>query len=202
MVSIDNYGGKLLFRIRGKKRWATIFFLTIFLPVWLLGELAVLLLILVEVAGTFDIELLPAIATPPDQSTPWLFIFVWVLLWTIGGMFWSYVLLWQLAGIQTISADRAGMTFARQIFGHRQEQRYELAQIRGIHLSEEMAKLPIWPRQMEYLGVSGGRLSLETHTGSYLFANGISVNEATMVLTELYSYYVELQPDFVKNLKT
>jgi membrane protein YdbS with pleckstrin-like domain len=138
-AAIDGASASL--RPSGIGRYFGAAFLMIWLGGWALGEafaLGFLILLVRSVAGSV------IGASWPIPNTDWigggaagfvfLFLLIWLLLWTVGGVAAIHELLRNLAGEDRISVEMGGVEFERRAGPFRRTRKFDRSRIRRIRL--------------------------------------------------------------------
>ena len=119
-VTVSEEAGALRFVIPAGRHW----FMTLFLPFWLLGwawgEVTVLSK-LIE-GGT---------------GAPTVFLWSWLGAWTVGGLWTIYTLAWNAVGRELVVVDGSTFVLRREILGVGRSKEFDCAQVRGLRASRE-----------------------------------------------------------------
>ena len=163
------------------KKWLQIVFLSFWLIFWAFGEIAVLGIFLVNIfrglsAGFAQV----ATARPPA-----LFLFIWLIGWTIGGSFAVYAWSWQLAGKEKIFVNHEGFTISRQVFKFSRSKKYVDTHITGLRVSPESFNPFDWSKGLRFWGVGGGVLAFDYGAKTFRFGNGIDEAEAKQIFNQI-----------------
>lgn len=118
--STSNAGSKLIIPIPRHKQWLHLPILIYWLMGWTFGELAAV----------------NELNRQSYSSKNHLFL-AWAILWTAGGVYGLFDLLWQLWGRQTLTIDAACLIHRRRLFGLSWANRYELARIHNIRIMDQ-----------------------------------------------------------------
>ncbi len=97
----EDLGDKLKISIPSRKSWLQSLFLGFWLIGWAFGEISVL--------GVFF--------GGSGFSGPSLFLIAWLGMWTVGGGWAIYTLLWQLSGREIIAITNQSITVSRVVVG-------------------------------------------------------------------------------------
>jgi len=138
-VSVDGASASL--RPGGMGRYFGAAFLLVWLGGWALGEAFALGFLFFIVRSVVS----PAAGTPwPIPGADWiaggaagfvfLFLLIWLVLWTFGGIAAITELLRSLAGVDTVSVQMAGVALERRAGPFRRTRTFERAQIRRVRL--------------------------------------------------------------------
>lgn len=112
---------ELIIPIPHNNQWLRLPILVYWLMGWILGELAAV-----------------------DELNHWSlssnhnFFLIWAVLWTAGGIYALFDLLWQLWGRQALVINSAFLAHRRSLFGLGRTKRYDLARIQNIHVASHL----------------------------------------------------------------
>ena len=161
--------------IPSKKSFFTIAFIPFWLVGWLFGE--------VTVIGT----LFRALFVPSEESAgaPSLFMLVWLILWTVGGAFAIYTLLWNIKGKEIISVNSGEISYKKDLFGFGKSREYTLAEIKNMRVIDKPSGP--WGAQTSwnFWGFSGGTIGFDYGLKTYKIVNGIDEAEAKHIIDEI-----------------
>jgi hypothetical protein len=175
-AKIYRTGNSLEFQIPTKKNWFIIFFLSIWMCGWFMGE-------------SFAIGQVFSNDTPLFAN---LFLLVWLVGWTVGGFFAIAMLLWTVAGQEIIKVDNGILELGRQIFSFKKSKKYHINEIRFMRINPS-AENDIWSTgyQRNFFGLKGGVLKLDYGLKTLKFGGGIDEAEGRLIIETL-----KLNPNF------
>jgi hypothetical protein len=144
----------LVFRIPSRCHVFGVVLLTLGLCVWLIIEIAA------------PIFLLQALFHPAEF---FIFVFVCVAVWTVGGLFALRLWLWQLKGCEIITLSPTALVIQRAIFGFGRRRHYDVAGIRHLRVSPY------------------GALVFDCGDKTIRFGAGVGTTEARLILHTIIS---------------
>jgi hypothetical protein len=153
--------------IPAPRNWFLVFFLPLWLAGWVVGEVAV--------GGKLFTD-------PPDGGEG-LFLAVWLVLWTLGGLLFTFFWLWNLAGKEIVALDDESLSIRYAIGGSGWTRRFERAEVRDLRVSQASA--------MDFRSAFGwwlggnGTMAFDYGARTYRFGRGIDEAEAKQVVAEL-----------------
>lgn len=168
-IESDKFSLKIL--IPSKKNWFIIIFLSIWLVGWFFGEKSAI----IDLLGSNNIGI--------D-----LFMMVWLTGWTFGGVFAIIVLLWNLAGKETIYIDKGIFQIDKSIFSIIiRSKKYETKSIKNLELNpaQNIASLFAQKNIGDFWGLTGGKLRFDYGMKTIKFGIGIDEAEARHLITEI-----------------
>lgn len=175
-AKIFKNGHSIEFQIPTKKNWFIIIFLTVWLGGWFMGE-------------TFALAQIFSNDSPAFADA---FLLIWLTGWTIGGLFAITILLWSVAGQETIRVDNGILEIGRHIFNLKWTKKYEIAELRHLTINQT-ADNDIWGMgyQRNLLGLKGGILKFDYGLKTLKFGGGIDEAEGRLIIETL-----KLNPNF------
>lgn len=182
----DDLFDSLRITISSKKQWFQILFIGFWLVGWASGELFAAR-VLIDGIGFGGID---------------LFIIAWLGMWTIGGGFALYTLLWQLLGRETILVSSSGVTTSRSILGlslfHK---KYASKYIKDLRVSASISSNYIygWSRSSRFYGLGGGLIAFDYGAKTMTFGIGIDEAEAKQILLKIQQRYPQYRSKMVLN---
>jgi len=176
--SILEEGSTLKITIPSRKSLYTILFLGVWMGGWVFGE--------VSAAGQVFGGLLPNSSQAETHVSGGidLFTLVWLVGWTIGGVFALYTLLWQLAGKEKIEVSYESIKVQRAVLGLGRVKEYLAAHVKSLRVAppsdirNQFGRL----RSLGMMGASGGILTFDYGAETAHFGEGIDEAEAKQIL--------------------
>ncbi len=149
-----------------RRSWFVVCFLGLWICAWAVGEVMV------------PSQLLSGDA-PPDGE---LFMLVWFGVWTLGGAFAIYALLWQVLGKEIVTVHGQTFTTRRETGGFGFDKQYRLPQMTNLR-SEPARFNPIdFSSSLQLWGIGGGVIAFEYEAKTYRFGAGLDEGEAKQVV--------------------
>jgi hypothetical protein len=109
---------------------------------------------------------------------------VWLVLWTIGGLFATFVWLWNLAGKEIVTLDDEALAIRYAIGPAGWTRRFDRAEVRDLRVSQS-ASMDFRSAFGWWLGGSG-TIAFDYGARTYRFARGIDEAEAKQVVAEFW----------------
>ncbi len=168
-ITIADTAGGLRIAMPGRRSWSVMFFLTLWICGWAVGEVMVFR------------QFIQGDAPPVGE----LFMLTWLGVWTVGGAVAIYAWLWQVMGKEIVMVH--GQTFAirRDIGGFGFGKEYDVVQMRDLRVQQPgfspidvSASLQLW-------GVGGGVIAFDYGSRTYRFGAGLDEAEAKQVMTAI-----------------
>ena len=117
---------------------------------------------------------------PPEGE---LFMLVWFGVWTLGGVFALYALLWQVIGKEIITVTGQRFTTRRDIGGFGFDRHYDLLQMKDLRIDLPQFNPIDVSSSLQLWGIGGGVIAFEHGATSYRFGAGLDDTEAKEVVT-------------------
>ncbi|NQU54590.1 MAG: hypothetical protein HQ522_18875 [Bacteroidetes bacterium] len=178
-TKIDFEGTKMTIQIPSKKNWFIILFLCVWVTGWFIGEKSAITSLINS-----------------DNIGIDTFMLVWLTGWTIGGAFAILVLLWTLAGRETLSIDKRIFQIDKGIknFVFR-TRKYDLKAVKNLELNPAQNKTSLFAQNNvgDFWGLTGGKLRFDYGMKTIKFGIGIDEAEARYLIHEITNngYYKE-----------
>ena len=146
--------------IPSKKNWFFLLFGTFWMGGWLLGFLFALETLFSEMDSGAD-----------------LFLFFWLIAWTIGGIAITFFLLWGYFGKEKFITERNEVFFEKTIFGIGKKNRLDISDVKNFR-TEFVNERKSWFFRNNNLALYGlgGKIKFDYGFKTYSF--GLSVDEA------------------------
>jgi hypothetical protein len=152
--------------IPAPRNWFLVFFLPLWLVGWVVGEVAV---------GA-------KVFTDPPSGGEGFFLIVWLVLWSLGGLLFTFFWLWNLAGKEIVALDDEAISIRYAIGGIGWTRRFDRAEVRDLRVSPSGA-MDFWAGFGWWLG-GNGTIAFDYGARTYRFARGIDEAEAKQVVAE------------------
>ncbi len=175
-AKIFKNGNSIEVHVPAKRNWFLIFFLMVWLGGWLFGEVAVITMLFFE-------------DTPLAANA---FLLIWLTGWTVGGFFCMTILLWSIAGYETIKVENEIIEVGRRLFRWKMSKKYDINEIRHFVVNQAFEN-DMWGMgyQRNWLGLKGGILKFDYGLKTIKFIGGIEEAEARLLI-ELF----KVNPNF------
>ena len=105
------------------------------------------------------------------------FILAWTSVWTLGGLFFLFLLLWMFFGKEEITVAYGELRLRKTLFNFRKGKQMNLHQITNVRI-EETSMARFNSRKNSNLIVGPGKVRFDYNGKTYNFGNGISDSEA------------------------
>jgi hypothetical protein len=122
--TIESVSSSLIITIPTRKDWLMIFVIVFWLFGWACGEITAVgmgaMFLFGGLVGLFSQSAESSAAGITAFASISLFSIFWFAIWTIGGLFALYYLLWQFTGVERIEVDAQAITLRRLVLniGH------------------------------------------------------------------------------------
>lgn len=155
------------------RSWFVIFFLGFWICGWAVAEYMV------------SSQFLRGDAPPEGES----FMLAWFAVWTVGGLFAIYALLWQVMGKEIVMVHGQVFRTRYDIGGFGFNKDYDLVQMRALR----PAPVPFNPldlsSSLQLWGVGGGVIAFDYGAKTIRFGAGLDEGEAKEVVTAIKQRY-------------
>lgn len=155
------------------RSWFVIFFLGFWICGWTVAEYMV------------SSQFLRGDAPPEGES----FMLAWFAVWTVGGLFAIYALLWQVMGKEIVMVHGQVFRTRYDIGGFGFNKDYDLVQMRDLR----PAPVPFNPldlsSSLQLWGVGGGVIAFDYGAKTIRFGAGLDEGEAKEVVTAIKQRY-------------
>lgn len=160
--------------IPARRRWGLWVHLTVFLAIWVVGEVAPLLSFLRGDTG----------------SPPAVFLVVWFIFWTGAGAYVLYVWAWHLGGQEIIELDDRTLTKKRELFGLGIQKKFNVAEITNFRILPQSLPMRdteerVSAMMAEFWGLRGGIMAFDYRAKTYRFGFGVDEPEAQELMKVL-----------------
>ncbi len=112
-----------------EKRWFSVIFLCVWIMGWAVAEIIVIDQ-LINQEKIFDINF----STENDSN---LFLFVWVIIWTYGGIMAIISLLWEVSGEQYVYINRRNLKIEKRLGFISKTKVFDLDKINGLMITQK-----------------------------------------------------------------
>lgn len=154
-------------------------FSLIWLVGWAFGEIAVGGMLLAPLWRHLPLPG-PLHRADPLPLSMELFLLVWFVLWTVGGGYVIYGVLWQLFGRERVLLDYTQLHLRQEILGRGRTRTYTLAQIRNLRVEPP-------PRDRGNNMIPRGTLCFDYDQRTVCFGRGLDPEEAERLLDDMVS---------------
>jgi hypothetical protein len=166
----DYLGDALKINIPSQKQWFYILFYSFWLVGWALGEFEVLKVLI--------------------SSHVWpifFFMIAWLSIWTFGGVYAIYTLVWQLFGKEVIEISNQAIIMNRVMLGLGFPKEYSVVHIKSLRISVPPTKSDMfgWSQTRRIAGLGGGLIAFDYGSKTISFVIGIDEAEAKQILAEI-----------------
>jgi hypothetical protein len=168
--------------IPAKRRWGLWVLLTVFLGIWVVGEVAPLLSFLRD-------------DTPSPQA---VFLVIWLTFWTAAGAYMLYAWAWHLGGQEVIELDDRTLTKKRELFGLGIPRKFNIAEITDLRILPQSLPMRETEERLtvmmaEFWGLRGGIMAFDYGAKTYRFGFGVDEPEAQELMATLVEAVSENQ---------
>jgi hypothetical protein len=167
-------GRRTRVEIPPKRRWGLWVLLTVFLGMWVVGEVVTLMSFLRD-------------DTP---SPPAVFLVVWFIFWTAAGAYMLYACAWHLGGQEIIELDDGTLTKKRELFGLGIPRKFNIAEITNLRILPQ--SLPMRETEdrltvmmAEFWVLRGGIMAFDYGAKTHRFGFGVDEPEAQELMKVL-----------------
>ncbi len=120
---------------------------------------------------------------------------IWLSMWTLGGGFATYALLWQLRGCEVITVSPTALEIKRDLFGFGQAKRYDVSEIRDLRFAPPAFTPFDFRSSMAFWGLGSGVLAFDYGYKTFRYGAGIDEAEARLILQKIVSRLPRLTGD-------
>lgn len=114
-----------------------------------------------------------------------LFLVAWLAMWTVGGGWAIYTWLWMAAGKEIVSLRPGELCLKRDTFGLGRTHEYDLAQVKELRVSPQVADPFGWSGGMRFWGLGGGLVAFDYGAKTFRFGGSVDEAEASQIVAEL-----------------
>jgi hypothetical protein len=119
-------------------------------------------------------------------------LLIWLAIWTAGGAFALFAVIWGLAGREVVTAAPSSLVIERRIGSLGRARRYETSRIRDLRVSAQPYR-PFDRRSgLWFWGISGGWIAFDYGASTVRFAAGLEEAEAKRVVARLLEWVPSL----------
>jgi hypothetical protein len=156
-------------------------------------DVRVLGILCVWLVGWFVVWLAAASELFADR-TPVGFLLIWLSIWTAGGAFALFAVIWALVGREVVTAAPGSLVLERRIGSLARTRRYETSRIRDLRVSAQPYR-PFDRRSgLWFWGISGGWIAFDLGASTIRFAAGLEEAEAKQVVARLLECVPSIGP--------
>jgi hypothetical protein len=163
---IDDVSG-LRVTIPARRNW----FLVAFLPAWLVGW------------AVGEVAVLGKLVTDPPDAGEGLFLFVWLVLWSIAGVLFIFFWLWNLAGKEIVALDEEALTVRYALGPSGWTRRFDRREVRDLRVSA--SGMTDFRSSIGWWLGGFGTISFDYGARTYRFGRGVDEAEAKQIVAEL-----------------
>ena len=150
----------------------------IWLAAWAFAEIFIGGMVLKGVLGNGKIE------------APIPFIFIWIIGWTIGGVFAIYIFLWQIIGKEEIEITTYSITIYQVVLFFRRSKEYASEYINDLRTSPVgINEMYHRSRSLAIYGIGNGVIAFDYGAGTIRFGNGVEEAEGKQIIAEIQQKY-------------
>lgn len=183
---VEGLGGQVEITIPAQRQVIMLLFSLIWLAGWAFGE--------VTVGGMLLAPLWRYLPLPGQPRSPeplplpvGLFLVLWFVLWTAGGGYVIYGVLWQLFGRERIILEYTQLHIRQEVLGWGWTRTYALDQIRDLRVEPP-------PQGRRNNMIPRGRLCFDYGQRTVCFGRGLDTDEAEQLLDEIVRRSPVLSP--------
>ncbi|MDR4465850.1 MAG: hypothetical protein MRJ66_16455 [Nitrospira sp.] len=155
------------------RSWFVIFFLGFWICGWAVAEYMV------------SSQFLRGDAPPEGE----LFMLAWFGVWTVGGLFAIYALLWQVMGKEIVMVHGQVLRTRYDIGGFGFNKDYDLIQMRDLRPAPVLFNPLDLSSSLQLWGVGGGVIAFDYGAKTIRFGAGLDEGEAKQVVTAIKQRY-------------
>jgi hypothetical protein len=168
-VTITDTSGELRIVIPYPRSWFVICVLGFWICGWAVAEVMV------------PMQLFQGDAPPEGEG----FMLAWFGVWTLGGAFAIYALLWQVIGKEILTVQGQTFTTRRDVGGFGFDKEYALLQMKDLRVEQQGFNPLDVSSSLQLWGVGGGVIAFEYGAKTHRFGIGLDEAEAKQVVTEI-----------------
>jgi hypothetical protein len=128
------------------------------------------------------------------DRAPTGFLVIWLGIWTAGGAFALFAVIWGIAGREVITAAPSSLVLERRIGSLGRARRYDTSLIRDLRVSAQPYR-PFDRRSgLWFWGISGGWIAFDYGASTIRFAAGLEEAEAKQVVARLLESVPSISP--------
>lgn len=150
-------------------------FVLVLLPLWMVGwafgEIAVLRILREGLEG------------------PGLFLLVWFVFWTIGGVLAVVAWLWMIGGREILELHPSRLVQRHVLFGLARSRAFDVTNVRNVRVSPEMITGSTMNWGWRGRGVLGGMIAFDYGAGTVRIAGQIDEGEAATIVRAIEERY-------------
>jgi len=184
--TIEDKESALIITIPTHKDWLTITLMLFWLASWACGELTVVGMGAMFLFG----GLVGWLGNSPDASAAGLAAFAgmsvfwifWFVIWTIGGLFALYYLLWQFTGAERIEVDTQAITLRRLVLNMGRPRIYLADHVRDLRTVANPPYSWWWSSRMYYWQLMFGSITFDYGAKTIRCGSGVDEAEAKAIV--------------------
>jgi hypothetical protein len=161
-----------------RRRVITIVFLVIWLAMWVFAEL--------NAVGSLTFG--ASIKGPPKEV-----LGLWLVVWTIGGVFVFAFLLWTLFGRERVRFSSSEVSLRREALGVGLTRRYQPAAVTHLRAVESVSTGPMFGSRDPF-GIYSGSIAFDYGAKTIRFGAGIDSAEARKLVADILAAMPSLAP--------
>jgi hypothetical protein len=179
--TLQDDGSLLKFTIPSRKSCVAIFYLGFWIIFWAFGEIMVGSIFSKALIGSYSKQIPDNNAGVSAILFMGVFLFIWLTIWTAGGIYAIYTFLWQLAGKEVVEISTESIRYQRAIFGLGRAKEYLTAHIKELRVSPLMVTHRLFGRSKVV-----GLIAFDYGARTYRFGEGIDEAEAKLILEKIF----------------
>jgi hypothetical protein len=182
-IKIEQTDSAISITLPVKRNWNLFIFLGFWLFAWAIGEQKILVVMIGGFSG-----FIAGIKAMASQGIPIaIFLFVWLCVWTAGGVFAVIVWFYQLKGKEIITRDSNYLYHVRNFVIFKRAKTYENKHIKNMRLSPPPSGIfTLSPeRALEFCGMGGGSITFDYGSKIIQIGTGLEGTEVPPVIDGL-----------------
>ena len=190
--TLQDDGTSLHITIPSIKNFFTIIFLGFWLVGWAFGETMAGGKILASLRTFFIHQPVEINSTLTNELSGMnLFMLVWLILWTAGGLFALYTFFWQLAGEEIIEISFNSIGIQKAILSLGRLKEYSAAHIKDLRVSHSAMAFDLhgWSSAASFWGMAGGFIAFDYGAKTIRFGAGVDEAEAKQILEKVVARF-------------
>lgn len=117
-----------------------------------------------------------------------VFISIWTLLWTLGGVMVLIFLLWGFFGQEIFNSNKNDIAFEKTIFGIGIKKRFEINEIKNFRF-ESVNESMFGGNRWSFWGLGPGKIKFDYGLKTYSFGLGLDDAEANYIIEMLKEHF-------------
>jgi hypothetical protein len=179
--TLQDDGSLFKFTIPSRKNCIAIFYLGFWIIFWAFGEIMVGSIFSKALIGSYSKQISDNSAGVSAILFMGVFLFIWLTIWTAGGIYAIYTFLWQLAGKEVVEITNESIRYQRAILGLGRVKEYLTTHIKELRVSPLMVTHRLFGRSKVV-----GLIAFDYGARTYRFGEGIDEAEAKLILEKIF----------------